>query len=186
MKEDDIVTSAQAGTRGAITIILIQLILQLFLKGSMDDLFDLYLVLQIQKSITIYQVNFPANSLIYLRELRSLIDFELLDPNLILDYFYTKAPSNLVLDKNLENSGVKDGSLLGLMGGYIFIAALFIVFLIIMLLVFIFVKKLRDAVKEKMVKMKNKMLWNDTIKSTNVSYLPTCLSLFAKISILYQ
>lgn len=151
----------------------------------MDDLFELYLVLQIQKSITIYQVNLPANILIYLRELRSLIDFELLDPRVVLSYAYERRPSHLVLDKNLENSGIKDGSLLSLMGGFIFIAALFILGLIVMLLVFIFVKKLREAVKAQMVKLKKKSCWNDTIKSTSVSYLPTCLSLFAKVSIIY-
>jgi hypothetical protein len=61
-------------------------VLQVFLKGSMDELFNLFMILQMSKSITIYPVNFPANSLIYISELRSVIDFEMLDPNLILQY----------------------------------------------------------------------------------------------------
>jgi hypothetical protein len=73
----------------------------------MDEMINLFLILQISKSITIYPVNFPANSLIYLKELRTVIDFELLNPNIVLEYLYTKKESeDLVLDKNLENSGI--------------------------------------------------------------------------------
>lgn len=88
----------------------------------MDELFNLFLILQISKSITIYPVNFPANCLIYIKELRSMIDFEMLDPNLVLQFIQTKREEILeegeekveekVLDKNLENSGVESGSLI--------------------------------------------------------------------------
>ena len=51
-----------------------------------------------------------------------MIDFEMLDPNLVLQFIQTKSEEILeegeekveekVLDKNLENSGVESGSLI--------------------------------------------------------------------------
>ncbi len=73
----------------------------------MDEMINLFLILQICKSITIYPVNFPANSLIYLKELRSVIDFDLLDPKILLKKIYIEpGVHDLVLNKNLENSGI--------------------------------------------------------------------------------
>jgi len=111
----------------------------------MDELFNLFLVLQISKSITIYPVNFPANSLIYIKELRSVVDFEMLDPNLVLQFIMekTEVQEKILLDKNLENSGVSSVSMLDMMGGYIFILGAFVIFLVIMGLLMMVLKKHR-------------------------------------------
>ena len=45
VSEEEVQSTAQAGSRGAVAIVIIQVILQVFLKGSMDELFNLFLIL---------------------------------------------------------------------------------------------------------------------------------------------
>jgi hypothetical protein len=147
----DVKSSAQASSRGALVLIIIQVVLQVFLKGSMEEQFNLFLVLQMSKSISIYPVNFPANSLIYLKELRSLIDFELLDPNIVLKYIYIKKEDqDFVLDKNLENSGIRSPTLVNRMGSYIFLVCIFLIVLFCAYAIKVCFKKFREQIKAKL------------------------------------
>jgi hypothetical protein len=41
----EVQSSAEAGSRGALALIIFQIVLQIFLKGSMDELFVLFMVL---------------------------------------------------------------------------------------------------------------------------------------------
>ena len=85
-----------------------------------------------------------------------MIDFEMLDPNLVLQFIQSKSEEVLgegedkveekVLDKNLENSGVESGSLLQMMGGYVFILSGAFLVLIIMVVIMIVAKKHRAKI----------------------------------------
>ena len=85
-----------------------------------------------------------------------MIDFEMLDPNLVLQFIQTKGEEVLeegeekvekkVLGKNLENSGVESGSLLQMMGGYVFILSGAFLCLVIMVVVMIVAKKHRAKI----------------------------------------
>ena len=85
-----------------------------------------------------------------------MIDFEMLDPNLVLQFIQTKSEEvrgegedkveEKVLDKNLENSGVESGSLLQMMGGYVFILSGAFLVLIIMVVIMIVAKKHRAKI----------------------------------------
>ena len=46
----------------------------------MELMHKLFLTMQIQQSMPIYQVNFPFRSLLYLDTERSIVDFEFLKP----------------------------------------------------------------------------------------------------------
>lgn len=71
-----------------------------------------------------------------------------------------------------------------MMGSYIAILAGLFVILIMAIIVLLFAKKLRQRIKDKLIILKKKVFWNSVIKSNNVSYLPTALTLFAKVAIL--
>jgi hypothetical protein len=71
-----------------------------------------------------------------------------------------------------------------MMGGFVFIGAAAVLIIIILVLIMTVAKKYRAKIKEKLLETKKKLMWNDTIKSNNVSYLPTALTLFAKVTML--
>ena len=120
----------------------------------MEELLSLFMIMQIIKSITIYSINLPANILIYIRELRSLVDFEMIHPSKLLQFIYTPEVSHKVLDRNLENSGIKDGSFLNNMGGYIFLLGAFLIFMVIMLIALVVCRKHKEKIKAKLLKIK--------------------------------
>ena len=75
----------------------------------------------------------------------------MLDPNLVLQYIQDKNEEEVpeeekVLDKNLENSGVESGSIVQMMGGFVFIAAAAVLMLIILVLIMTVAKKHRAKI----------------------------------------
>jgi hypothetical protein len=59
---------------------IIQLVLQIFLKGSVDDIWGLFLIMQLIAYMSIYDINIPSNVEIYVEEFRKLVAFEILKP----------------------------------------------------------------------------------------------------------
>jgi len=57
------------------------------MKGSIDKIINLLYTLQLTKSISYYDLKFPANAQIYLNELRKLVDAEALKPDNLLEMF---------------------------------------------------------------------------------------------------
>jgi hypothetical protein len=51
------------------------------MKGSIEKIMNLIYYLQLTKAITLYEVPYPSNAVIYLNETRRLIDFESLKPD---------------------------------------------------------------------------------------------------------
>lgn len=56
------------------------------MKGSIDKIINLLYTLQMTKSITYYCITYPANTIIYIDQLRSLVDAEMLKPDKILNF----------------------------------------------------------------------------------------------------
>ena len=59
--------------------------------------------------------------------------------------------------------------------------ALFLVFLLLLAIFGFVVKKKRDLIKAKLLKIKNDMVFNGMIKSLNISYLGICIALSASL-----
>ena len=80
----------------------------------------LFYVLQITMSITIYESKFPGQALLFLEQVRSLIEFRMLKPDsilgmfkegLTLDSIFNKASKKMsAIPKNMESSGFVAGS----------------------------------------------------------------------------
>jgi hypothetical protein len=70
-------------------------------------------------------------------------------------------------------------------GVYLFAAgAFFIVIVCAILAMVVVTKKYKEKIRSKLMKLKTAVFWNSIIKSANISYLPICMTLFAKVSIL--
>jgi hypothetical protein len=57
------------------------------MKVNMELLYKLFLNMQIQQSLPIYQVNFPFKSLLFLDTDRSIVEFEFLKPQKLVQIF---------------------------------------------------------------------------------------------------
>ena len=75
--------AASAGGAGSsmTAIAIIQLVGSMFMKGALDDIWSLFLILQLCAYMSIYETNVPANSEIYMGEFRKMVKFEILKPD---------------------------------------------------------------------------------------------------------
>ena len=68
-------------TSNMVTVMMIiQLVLSLFLKGALNDLWGLFFTLQILCYITIYDTVIPSSAEMYLTEVRKIIEFDIISP----------------------------------------------------------------------------------------------------------
>jgi hypothetical protein len=58
------------------------------MKGSLDDIWSLYLMLQLIAYISVYETNIPANVEIYFTEFRKMVNFEILQPDNLIGIFW--------------------------------------------------------------------------------------------------
>ena len=79
--------AANTIAKGSMWVIIVTLLIQLGLKSSIEIMIELYCSLQLLKSISIIQVDIPANLAITLAEIRKIVDFEQLKPEFILGLF---------------------------------------------------------------------------------------------------
>jgi len=61
-----------------------QIFLQVFMKGSMEDMWGAFFSLQLLCQLTLYGIPIPANGEMYVEQFRKLVDFDLFKPNNIL------------------------------------------------------------------------------------------------------
>ena len=64
--------------------VIIQLVLQIFLKGLVEDLWGLYFTIQLCAYLTLYGVNMPSVTEMYVDQFRALVDFDIFEPDVFL------------------------------------------------------------------------------------------------------
>ena len=64
------------------------MVLQVVMKGSLDYLWSLFLMLQLIRSLTMYQMATPSNVEVYLDMIKSFVDFEMLKPDFFISLIY--------------------------------------------------------------------------------------------------
>ena len=72
---EDIETQAAASSNALKGMVFVQLAAQLFLKGSMNDLWGLFFTLQLICYTKIYDTPTPANAEIYMTQFINIIEF---------------------------------------------------------------------------------------------------------------
>jgi len=82
--EDALKREAENASNGMKVLFFLQLLIQLFLKKSLEQLFVLFFTLQVLCYMSIYNVFIPSNSQLYVAEFTKLIEFDVLNPDTII------------------------------------------------------------------------------------------------------
>lgn len=153
----------------------------------------MFFFLQIMCALTIYQVNFPVNALVIIQNFRQIIFFEMLKPDKILPLIGIKISVSELLnlnykevlleDKSFEENGIESSNCLVNLRIYLFILIGFIFILMIFLLIAAVFKNLREKIIEKIKKIITGFIWNNSIKSLLIAYLPQCIAVTGAIAL---
>ena len=185
--EEEVVADAQATSDGVTVLVIIQLVLQFALKGSIDDLWSFFLIMQLIAYMSIYETPIPANIEIYVSEFRKLVKFEILKPDNLLGLVSPGLTlqsliesSQTTLSASMESSGVQSSNFFVNMAVYIGVLLVFIV----ALLAFVILRnisKLKKKVEPILQGIIKKTFWNNIIRSVSISYLETAISLLVAV-----
>jgi len=167
---------------------IIQLVLQISLKGSVDDIWGLFLIMQLIAYMSIYDINIPSNVEIYVEEFRKLVAFEILKPaNMVklvdknpeVKLFlirYGLAPSSDVkyeMPASLASSG-QSASFVVNVAQYI-VGFLFFIIAVLALKSLAQSKFFKVQIKKFLVNLKKNTFFKNTIRSITLSYVDTCI-----------
>lgn len=176
VSEDDIINSAMQAQKSALAILIVRLLLQVCFKGSMNDLWNLFFTIQLIAYLTIYDVKFPANAEIYIKEFVKLVEFDILKPTVFIQTFFDPTfkfstwikdePQSIEIDKDQEVSMVDD------LIFYAMCLALGLVGLCL-LLTFSAFKKLRAKLWGILVNTLDFLFFSGIIRSVLIVYLMT-------------
>jgi hypothetical protein len=125
------------------TLLIVQLIGALFLKGAVDDMWGLFLTLQIISFLSIYNTPTPANVEIYVRAFRDTVKFEVLKPDKLIGIFKPGFKlSNYLTEKNqiIEGNVANIGESKSLISNMIIYITALVVFLIFVGIITCFIK----------------------------------------------
>jgi len=84
---DNIAALAKTTSIIVLAILIIQLIYDIYTKNSYDDLFTLFFTMQIACYLKIYSTPFPVSAEIFMDEFTKVIEFELMDPEALIQNF---------------------------------------------------------------------------------------------------
>ena len=168
---------------------IVQLAGSAFMKGALDDIWGLFLVLQLCAYMSVYETPVPANSELYMDEFRKMVKFEILKPDNLVglwlpgfklqDYL---ASARAGLSGSMESSGQSDSFIVN-MAIYIFALSAFLSALGV-LYCLLTVKKLQVKVRAILEGVRKKTFWNNTIRSLTISYLETAIQMSLQVQLL--
>ena len=175
-----------------LALFLIQIILQICLKGSLDRLWNLFFTMQIICYLVIYDIPLPANTDIYIIEFTKLIEFDILNPDGILrkitgdpDIKLVNLMTGLAKKKEGEPNMVDDFSFF-IMIGIGAAATLCFVFCVYVLLKIFNNPERKEKLINFMLKMKRKVFFNTIIRSITIIYIQLCMSFGEQVEVALQ
>ena len=86
VSEELVVETAKTSIESFNTLLVLQLIQQLFFKGAFERALNLLYFLQVVRTLSVYSVNLPAILQIFLDEIRIMIDFRSISADSLLDF----------------------------------------------------------------------------------------------------
>ena len=84
LSEKVLVREAKTVSDSLESLMIIQLVLQVTLKGSINDIWSLFLILQLIAYLSLYDTSVPSNVEIYVTEFRNMVTFQILKPDKLL------------------------------------------------------------------------------------------------------
>ena len=166
-------------------LLIIQLVVQVCMKGSYVLMFNIILYLQIIKTLTLYQVDFPATHQIVLDQIRSIVDFDALKGDALLELFGIDTTVREILgfekeqigQSNLARSGFEDSSIiLNFVKQYAIIFAFLGLFIVVTILLSLN-PKAWNWLKKKLTKLYSGFIWTGALRSYVYSYINQCIFL---------
>lgn len=156
-------------------IVILQLLVQIFLKGSMNDLWTLYFTMQIICYLKIYDIPIPSNSEIYIKEFTKIIEFDLLNPEKLAQTLgYNLDFKELIFGKVKEEIGqiktVQTVNLLDQIRVY-FVFAIFAVPVVGLSFLLVLIKPMKEKIMFLYHKLKKKFVWNGTIRTIQIAFI---------------
>lgn len=86
-KEEEVTFQSKQTTRGFTSLLLVQILLQIILKKSIQLMWYLFFQAQLVTWFSMYDVQLPPNIEIYMTEINQMVNFKLLNPNAMLEGF---------------------------------------------------------------------------------------------------
>lgn len=106
------------------------------IKSESDEITSLFFILQFISMLTIYKVNFPSNSLIYLQELRKMVELDMINPINIIDKISPnilgRRNGDVDMTKNLELTDIDSGRVADQMASYLLLLAVYVLYMFIL------------------------------------------------------
>jgi len=149
----------------------------------------MFFAMQIMVYLSIYDVPFPANVVVYVKQFESLIKFDLLNPVAIAKLFdpdfdfkvYVLGMKDLVKTDPDQSASIVGDIFFFLMAGTVLI-----IIVILMLIAKLLLPMLRDKINTKIQAFKKKFLWNGVIRSTNISFIQVCITCGVQLKLLVK
>ena len=112
----------------------------------------------------LYDTPAPPQSLFFINELIKILEFQQLNLFGLIRIF----------KPNFSLSGVKVGKaprLIDQLQSYLSLAILFAACMVLALILMVILRRLKDYIRLKLAQLKEKMIWNGTIRSIYIGYL---------------
>ena len=153
-----------------LALVIMQLVLQIIIKGSFNQLWSLLMYLQLVCYLKFYDVVVPANTDIFLVQLTKMVELDLMNPDSLMQLILDDKDFKLV---NLM-AGVdpKEGekSIFGELSLFIMIAVAFLIAIGVML-VLTKVQRFKVKTIQKLQEIKAEFFYNGLIRSVSTAYL---------------
>ena len=176
ISEQNVVASAEAAKDGMTSMFILQLIMQVCLKGSLNDLWLMFFTLQIMCYLVIYDIPIPANAGIFLVEFTRLIEFDILNP----ETFIRLITGNPDFDLVGYITGVSpfEAGQVGILNELVFfifavVAALVVIIFMILITA---VTCIRTRIVNLLIRLKKQFFFNGLIRSVTIMYIQVCMS----------
>jgi len=85
---EQVTETAESASSSMKILVVIRLLLQGFLKGSIEDLWTLFFTMQMMCYMVYYSISFPPNSELYIDEFRGIIEFDIFNPEKFIQSFF--------------------------------------------------------------------------------------------------
>lgn len=159
----------------------IQIIIQIFLKGSLNELWTLFFTLQIICYLEIYDTAIPPNADIYVAEFKKIIEFDMLNPEGIIRIFDPEFSIKAIMTP--KTASVTDAAPKSMMDDLkMFVFALILALVVITGLCCLSrIERFKGFVIKTLVGFKKKFFFNGLLRSLTIAYIQSCISSGAQI-----
>lgn len=172
MNEEKLQQQIQVANSAVTSTMIIELIVQLFLKGTMDDLILLIIELQYIKNYQELDIVLPAFLELVYEKIELIVEFKYLNPDALLKMIDQDLSVKKLMFKDKDEGGENDAPVMTeSFMTFLFVVGLFIMIFAIVLLVLNSSKKLEKHKQIVIDLVLAALVWNGVFQSLTFGYL---------------